>query len=323
MVVTVLGAAAIVFLAVRASQGGAPGIGPLGGLHEFAREETTQVALSPVTQIQICDKIGNISLKVDPNVPTTTVKTKKIVHKASQADADQAFERIIVEVEPPGTVTSPLTCSKSGPQATPTSSSTSSSATGNAETLTVNVTIPDSEGLLRTTRDAVDVTITVPQRALPDDIASMLINIEAPVGNITIDGFSGVMKVNGSTGNVKVTHGVLAAGSQIATAQGNVSFDGWLLPPAKDVRWPRYLLQSEKGNIDVTLPGNTNVTLDANINIGTIQSDFPIKVHNSNGDPVNYHGPLNTQAGPPTATKLVLDVSTGNITIHRSQIRGA
>jgi hypothetical protein len=97
-----------------------------------------------------------------------------------------------------------------------------------------------------------------------------------------------------------------------------VTFDGWLLPPDPPDTNARYVLQSEKGTIDVTLPDNTNVTLDANTNVGAIHSEFPITVNN-NGGPVNYHGPLNSNAPSQAVATLYLDVSTGNINAHKSQ----
>jgi hypothetical protein len=324
ILVTVVGAAIVVFVAFRASQGqGGIGIGPVGGgLQTFAHEDTAQIVLpAALSQIQVCDKIGNISIKVDPNATTATVKSKKIVHKNTQSDANQAFGRLAVEVQPPGTITNPLTCTK--PQGTPTPSSTpttTSTENAGANTLTVNVTIPDSEGLLRTTSDAVDISITLPQKALPqDNVASLLLDIEAPVGAITVDGVSGSLQISGGTGNVKISHAVLAPGSRIGTAQGNVTFSGWLLPPDTPDTNARYVLQSEKGAIDVTLPGNTNVTLDANTNVGAIHSEFPIEVAN-NGGPVNYHGPLNSGANSQAAAKLILDVSTGDVNIHKAQV---
>jgi len=320
--VAVVAAAVVVFMAFRVSQGqGGIGIGPVGGATQtFTHEDTTQVALSALSQIQICDKIGDISIKVDPNATMATVTSKKIVHKNTQSDADQAFGRIAVEVQPPGPITNPLTCTK--PQVTPTTSLTpiaTNVATGATKNmLTVNVTQPNSDSFLRTTSDAVNLSLTLPQKALPQEVTSMLLDIEAPVGNITVDGVSGLLQVNGGTGNVTVSHAVLAPGSQIETAQGNVAFNGWLLPPDPPDSNARYVLQSEKGNIDVTLPDNTNVTLDANTNVGAIHSEFPITVNN-NGGPVNYHGSLNSNAPSQAVATLYLDVSTGNINIHKSQ----
>lgn len=320
ILVTVVGAAIVVFLAFRASQGQGIGIGPVGTVQTFTHEDTTQVALSALSQLQICDKIGNISIQVDPNITTATIKSKKIVHKNTQKDADQAFSRIAVEVQPPSTINHPLTCTRPGgtPTPSPATPVTGNGGTSTTNTLTVNVTIPDSDSLLRTTGDAVDLTLTLPQQALPlDNTSPLLLDIEAPVGNITVDGVSGSLQITGGTGNVKVSHAVLAPGSHIGTAQGNVTFNGWLLPPNAPDTNASYVIQSEKGNIDVTVPDNTNVILDANTNVGAIHSEFPIEVNN-NGGPVNYHGPLNSKAASQATAKLTLDVSTGNVNIHKA-----
>lgn len=328
ILVSVIAAAVVVFTAFRVSQG--QGIGPVGNsTRTFTHEDTTQVPLSTLSQLQICDKIGDVSIKVDPNATMATVTSKKVVHKSTQSDANQAFGRISVEVQPPGTITNPLTCTK--PQMTPTATATSAtSATSASPTaspttggtnnmLIVNVTQPNSDSFMRTTSDEVDLSLTLPQKALPQQVASMLLDIEAPVGNVTVDGVSGLLQISGSTGNVTVSHAVLAPGSQIEAAQGNVTFNGWLLPPDPPDTNARYVLQSEKGNIDVTLPDNTNVTLDANTNVGAVHSEFPLTVNN-NGGPVNYHGPLNNSASSQATATLYLDVSTGNISIHKSQV---
>jgi hypothetical protein len=328
ILVSVIAAAVVVFTAFRVSQGQGIGIGPVGNsTRTFTHEDTTQVPLSTLSQLQICDKIGDVSIKVDPNATMATVTSKKVVHKSSQSDANQAFGRISVEVQPPGTITNPLTCTKlqvtptppaaSAASASPTASSTTTAGDTNS-TLIVNVTQPNSDSFMRTTSDEVDLSLTLPQKALPQEVASMLLDIEAPVGNIMVDGVSGLLQISGSTGNVTVSHVVLAPGSQIEAAQGDVTFNGWLLPPDPPDTNARYVLQSEKGNIDVTLPDNTNVTLDANTNVGAVHSEFPLTVNN-NGGPVNYHGPLNSSASSQATATLYLDVSTGNISIHKSQ----
>src|SRR5579884_827214 len=253
ILVSVIAAAVVVFTAFRVSQGQGVGIGPVGNpTRTFTHEDTTQIPLSTLSQLQICDKIGDVSIKVDPNATMATVTSKKVVHKSSQSDANQAFGRISVEVQPPNTITNPLTCTK--PQVTPTASAspTASSTATTGDTsgmLIVNVTQPNSDTFMRTTSDEVDLSLTLPQKVLPQQVASMLLDIEAPVGNITVDGVSGLLQISGSTGNVTVSHAVLAPGSQIEAAQGNVTFNGWLLPPDPPDTNARYVLQSEKGNV--------------------------------------------------------------------------
>lgn len=315
MLFTVAAAAVVVFLAFRASQGNPISFGPMGTPHTFTKEDSIQVPISAIAQIQICNKIGDVIVQVDPGAHATTVMTKKIVHVNSQSDADQEFKRIMVAVQPPTTINEALTCTKAA--ITPTPSATSAATTGNA--LTVNVTMPDGNGMMSTTSDAVDIVIKIPQNALPTDGPTMLLNVEVPVGNITIDGLSGILNVKGSTGDVKINHAILANGSRIETGQGNVTFNGLLLASPAAGTPSRYYIQDEQGNIDVTLPANSNITIEANTNVGAIRSEFPIPVNN-NGGPVNYRGPLDPAAGNASPSVLVLDVSTGDVKIHKAAI---
>jgi hypothetical protein len=329
----VAGAAVVVFLTIRASQGGGISIGPIG-MHKFTKEDRIQVPLTTITQMQICDKIGNVSLRVDPAAKTTTVVTKKIVSAAGAGEAAQEFARIAVEVQPPGNVINTLTCTRLQP---PTSSSTSTGTPGTANAtptiqasnanntsntgsvLVVNVTIPNSDGLLRKTNDSVDVAVTLPQSVLPTNQAPFWLDVEAPVGDISVDGLSGVLNLNGSTGDVDVEHAILADGSHIETGQGNVTFNGMIQVSTDASKPSRAVIQSEQGGITVMLPGTTNITIDANTNVGAIKSEFPFDVNN-NGGPVSYHGPLNPGAGSPAAAEMVLDVSTGNVNIVKSGV---
>ncbi len=149
----------------------------------------------------------------------------------------------------------------------------------------------------------------------------MLVNIEAPIGDITLDGLGGLLNIRGSNGNVNVNHAILLDGSHIETGQGNVTFNGLLVVPTDGQTPARYMISSEQGMIDVTLPGNTNVILDTNTNVGNIHSEFnaPIQGGGSNG--VNYYGPLDTTTAATTTPTAVLsiDVSSGNVNIHKAQ----
>src|SRR5581483_140917 len=115
---TVLAAAVIVFLTIRSAQGGGLSALPGIGTKTFPKEHTQDIPLATVSQIQVCDKVGNVTIKVDPNATKTTDTTKKIVHESSQSAADQEFQRISIEVQPPDTLAHPLACVK--PWATPT-----------------------------------------------------------------------------------------------------------------------------------------------------------------------------------------------------------
>jgi hypothetical protein len=318
VVLAVFAAAVVVFLAIRSSQG--LGVTPLpipiigGGIRTFTHEDTQQVSLSALTHLQVCNKIGNVAIRVDPSANTTTVTTKKIVHVSSQSEANQEFGRILVEVQPPGTITQPLTCMGTQATSTPTPSQA-----GTTNSLVVNVTLPDSNSLAHSTNDSVDVTVTLPPNVLPSSTApTFLLNVGAAVGNITIDGISGELNIRGSSGDVNVSHATLADNSHLSTGEGNVIFNGMLALPSDTTTQAMFYLQSENGNVDVTLPSSTNVILDANTNVGKITSDFPISVQDPGGGSQSYHGPLTSSVGTPPASELVLDVSTGNVTIHKA-----
>lgn len=327
---SVLGAAAVVFFALRAAQTGntgLPNLPVIGGSHPFTKQDTQQVSLTTVAQIQVCDKVGNVSIAVNQQTTQPTVTVKKTVHAGSQADADQEFKRIIADVQPPQTIGNPLTCKRSpgsqGSNGTPTTqgNSVTSTPATSANTLTVNITFPQSDSLVHTDSDAVDISIALPPGVIPSGGAPMSVNVEAPVGNITLNGLVGLLNIRGGTGNVTVNGGALTDGSSLDTVQGNVTFNGLLELPADATATARYSIRSEQGNLDVTLPANTNLTLDANTNVGKISSEFPFSAKTASDGSASYHGPLNpsgsvAQNGP----VLVTDVSTGNIYIHQAQV---
>jgi predicted membrane protein len=117
---------------------------------------------------------------------------------------------------------------------------------------------------------------------------------------------------------VTVSNATLADNSHLSTGEGNITFNGTLALPSVATTQARFYLQSEHGNIDVTLPADTNVTLDTNTNVGKITSDFPINVQDQGGGSQSYHGPMTPSAAPSAASLLILDVSTGNVTIHKA-----
>ncbi len=319
VVITVLAAAVVVFVALRSTQSGGIGNLPLIGasVQTYTKDATTQVQLTTISQLQVCDKTGNVSINVDPTVTTPSVTTTKVVHMSSRSAADQEFQRISVEIQPPGTIANALTCTRLHPTVTPTSS-TSTSAVGGS--LTVNVTVPANNGLLQGNGDAVNVAITLPPSVLPPDGPTLNLDVEAPVGNIAISGISGLMNVAGDKGNIQVSNGVLTGGSQLVTNLGNVVFNGTLGSPAvANAQNDFYHISSSQGNIDVTLPAMTNVNLDTYTNQGKITSDFTIPLQNSDAG-MTYQGLLNTASSPAPSVTLVIHMNLGNIALHRAQV---
>jgi hypothetical protein len=308
----VLAAAAFVFYTLRLMPGNTPlHIPGLPGMHTFTQNTTQQVTLNSLTQLQVCDKIGNISVAVDPQAQTNqaTVTTKKIVQATSQNDANQAFKKIIVEVQPPATIQHPLTCSHFA--------TASASSQQPETTLTVNTTIPNSNDISSDNSNGIDITITLPSTILQSG-PDRTITVESSVGNIAVNNLTGLFSIRGSTGNVTIQNAYLTPGSDIETGQGNITLNGRLITPTPSStnQQSYFRFSSEKGNIDVTLPDTTNVTLDASTNSGTIKSDFNNQIQ-TNGGGASIQGPLSASAGTPNSS-LVINVSLGNITLHKA-----
>jgi hypothetical protein len=85
-----------------------------------------------------------------------------------------------------------------------------------------------------------------------------------------------------------------------------------------------YEFQSEGGNVDATLNAALNMIIDANTNFGKLTSDFKLTpasnliAYCGTSPPTSTYfcGPLIPGSTLPSAI-LKLDVSTGNINIHK------
>lgn len=299
----------------------------------ISTQETLTVPLSSISQIVVCDVIGNVILKADPTVSKPTVNVTKHVQASSQTAADQQFQHIVTTIQPPETVTEPLSCTRLQATATPSgipslpiqTSDTSSPATTTgttSATLTVNVTLPSGSS-----NASVDMTIALPPNVLPASGPSTIVSIET-AGNISIDGISGILNIKNDSGNpqnsnaIKVMHAALADGSRLSTT-GNISFGGYLAQASDPNKTAFYILEGEK-QIDVTLPSTINVTLEAYAVSGSIDSQFPLQQNLLQKDKgmTSYHGPLNVSVGPPVNAQLTLHVGLGNVNIHKAQSPG-
>src|SRR5947209_5084021 len=306
IVILVAAAAIIVLLTVRSTTGGGiiPGAGNPTTYTQKSQPQPVQI--STITQMQVHNQIGNITITVDPSATTPTITTLKKVKAASSDEANKEFGNISVQVQPTGS------------------------------TLSVTATVPDTGNIFGSHNDSVDLMITLPPQSVNPTATSigasptptlstafattpLTLNADLSIGDIRVDGLSGVLQLKDDIGNITVNHAILSDGSHLQTGTGNVTFNGNLdTTPAANNSTPRYKLQSETGNIDVTLPGNTNIILDANTNAGTITSDFPISVQTS-GNSANYYGPLNSNSTPgSTQPVLTLNVGTGNVILHRA-----
>jgi hypothetical protein len=260
-----------------------------------------------VKQLQILNRVGNITIIVDTAATQGTLTAVKKVQASSSSNADQEFGRIPVDV-------------KTG---------------GDPSILTVNATVPDSSGgLLASSTDSVDLTLVLPSSVAnsnPTSPFTLSAGISA-AGDISVQNFNGLLTLTDNTGNISVTHGLLLEGSCLQTNNGHATFDGLLgistdsglIPCTTNTTQsshPWFSIKSGTGNIDVTLSAaKTNVILDANTNNGKINSgEFGLNIQQNSDGSASYYGLL-VPGSSPTAL-LALTVSTGNINLHKALTR--
>ncbi len=307
IVLLVLAAAAVVFFALRSATG-TTGINnlPLPGVTTSVYTQKSlpqQIPLSTLQQVQVHDQIGDVTITVDPSTTTPTVAYVKKVKATSSDAANKEFNNIIVQVQPSGT---------------------------SDGTLSVNATVPNNGTLFSSHNDSVDVMVTLPPQSTsapatpttgniatvtPSTASTPLkLDVNVSIGNISVTGLSGILQIQDSIGNISVQQAILSDGSSLRTSSGNVTFKGSLdTTTLASNSQSIYTIQSETGNLDVTLPADTNVILDAYTNSGIIASDFDVsKIKSSDG---SLNGPL-VSGTTPTAL-LKLHVSTGNVYLRQ------
>ena len=329
VVITVLTVVAIVMTGIYSVQNGKLSIPMLSPVNRMiSMEETQTIPLSTISQIVICDVIGDVTVKADPRANNPTVAIIKKVQASNQATAGQVFQRMAVAVQPPQTLTGPLSCARLQANAMPgnitsvpiqANNTTSSAFDNTSSTLMINVTFPTGSS-----NASVDLTVTLPPKVLPNTGPSAKVNIES-AGNISVDGISGMLNIKGDSGNpqnnndLKVTHAAIADGSRLSTP-GTITFDGYLAQAADPSKTAFYILEGEK-QIDVTLPSDTNIKLDAYAVSGSISSQFPLQqsLLQKDKNMTSYHGPLNASAGPPVNAQLTLHVGIGDVNIKKAQ----
>lgn len=296
IVLVIAGVGIAVFLSIRNATGGSvgiPGIPGIGGsASTYTQRSQLPVPMSGIAQLQIHNQIGDVTITVDPNTTTPTVTTTKAVKATSQSDANKQFRGINVQVEPSGT---------------------------DPSTLAVSATISDNSTIFSNHDDSVSIVIALPQ-SVNSSGSPVVLNGGTPIGNITsvgnvtINGLNGVLNVKNDIGNITVQNATLSPGSMLETGTGNVTFNGSVNTAAgSSSNQSIYTLQSEAGNLNVTLPATINVTLDAYTNSGNITSEFDVsRIKNTDG---SLEGPLIYGTTPNALLKL--HVSTGSIALHK------
>src|SRR6266700_6467583 len=274
----------------------------IGGIGKTSFSKQLAQQTLPITanvrQLQIRNRVGNISIMVDPSATQGTLTGAMKVQAGNSSDADKEFGRIKVDVTP----------------------------SSDQSTLIVNATVPDSSGgLLADSSDSVDLTIilpssvnTIPPFKLSADIAA--------VGDIAVQNFNGLLTLTDNTGSIAVKGGLLDEGSCLQTHVGNTTFEGslttgaaantGLIPCTTNTTQnahPWFSFKSGTGNVNVTLSAvTTNPTLDASTNNGKINSgEFNLNIQQNSDGSSSYYGPLIPGTTPEAL--LALTVSTGDI----------
>src|SRR5579859_998314 len=99
VILIVLAAVVIVLVAVRsATNGGSipaiPGV-PNQSTYSNSNQQTLQI--TSLSQLQIHNQIGNVTITADPNATATTITTTKHVKAATSDDANKEFNNISVQ----------------------------------------------------------------------------------------------------------------------------------------------------------------------------------------------------------------------------------
>lgn len=301
-VALILAIVAFLFLRSAPIHIGVGGIGNTSYSKQIAQQALPLTA--NVTQLQIHNRVGNISIMVDPSATQGTLAGVMKVQAGSSSDAAKEFGRIKVNV----------------------------TTSSDQSTLIVNATVPDaSSGLLASSSDSVDLTIVLPQTVNPSP--PFKLNLSANViasGNITVQNFNGLLSLTNNTGNIAVSGGLQSEGTCLQTNVGNVTFSGnlvtgqaadtGLIPCTTNTTQnshPWFSFKSGTGSVTATLGTVTsNLTLDASTNNGKINgSEFSLNVQQNSDGSASYYGPLTQGASP--AAVLALTVSTGDILLHK------
>jgi len=259
---------------------------------------------SSIKQLQVNNRVGNISITVDPTGTQGTLSGVMKVQASNSSDAAKEFRRIKVDVK----------------------------AGSDPSILTVNATIPDtSGGLLASSSDSVDLSIILPNLVNnPTPPFKLNADISA-TGDISTQNFNGLLTLTNNTGSIAVKGGLLDEGSCLQTHIGNITFAGslttsatadtGLIPCTTNTTQnphPWFSFKSGTGNVNVTLSAETtNLTLDASTNNGKINSgEFNLKIQQNSDGSASYYGPLTPGTSP--AALLALTVSTGDINLHKA-----
>jgi hypothetical protein len=165
-------------------------------------------------------------------------------------------------------------------------------------TMTVDVVRLTTINLFTSPSVAIDATVP----------GAANLHLQANTGGIDVTGISGQLSLRSDTGTLAATQGVLAAGSQLSTNTGTVTFDGAIGPQGS------YQFVTNTGSVNVTLPATPAFHVDVSTNTGSVWTDFPgLMVQHPSLTSSEMHADVGSM---PQAT-LTLRTNTGSVSLHR------
>ncbi len=288
---------------------------PLGqsiGKSTYTHQEVQELTLGNATQIIVKNQIGNISVNVDSSVSNASISSTKKVLAGSQSEANSAFSKI--------TFTSKMISRGEDPSCLVNSC------------LLVSTTVPttSSSGLLGSgNSNMVDLILTLPQSFnSPDPQNPYTLSATTTSGNLSVNGFNGILNLSGSLG-VTISRAIIFAGTCIQVTHGdltisqNTQFDlkqaSTLVPCSNTTdtgSHPWFRLTSGIGNINVTFPtSSTSLKIQAYTNSGKITGDFNLNASNASDGSSSFEGSLLPDTSP--IALLYIEASTGDILLHK------
>jgi DUF4097 and DUF4098 domain-containing protein YvlB len=129
-------------------------------------------------------------------------------------------------------------------------------------------------------------------------------------GSITVDGAKGKLKAHTDFGGIRITN-AQSVTLDLKTSSGTVEFSGSLGSGP-------HMVNSDFGEIDLTLPADSELDVDLSTDFGTIKSDLPITV--------TLNGSSNSDGGDQIVGSIngggdqfTAQTSSGSVTIRASQ----
>jgi hypothetical protein len=234
-----------------------------------ATATTTQTfAVTEVPSVRIHSPAGNIDV-VRGEVGSVTVQVTKYARALSAAAAQDELRQMTATVTQAG------------------------------DTLDVQVSEPLFAGHLQLWDDRhVDLHVVVPAQA---NVAATL-----DAGNVDIAGITGILGVQDSAGNIRLSD-VTLAGSSFATENaGNIDVTGALQPGAS------FAARNNAGNVTAILPRDTSAHLTASADAGNVTVD-PVWLVSVSRQAASATASGNLTPDP-TGT-LILETNAGNVTL--------